>query len=219
MKEEDSPTFAPSRLGTKEYWDEVYQKELQTFSDFGGVGEIWFGEESMSRVIRWLEEQNLPRSTAVLDIGTGNGIFLLELAKYGFKNLTGIDYSASSVELARTILKKDGFTDVKVEEMDFLDPQSTLGTFDLCIDKGTFDAISLNPVDTQQGKRQYVSSLRRILRPEGFFAITSCNWTKDELFQHFHQGFDVEMELPTPVFQFGGVTGNSVTSLVFKRRP
>lgn len=33
----------------------------------------------------------------------------------------------------------------------------------------------------------------------------------------FLAGFELVQELPTPRFQFGGVTGNSVTALVFKR--
>ncbi|KAG5266997.1 hypothetical protein AALO_G00238650 [Alosa alosa] len=208
--------FTPSKLGTKDYWDEAYQRELQTFKDIGDVGEIWFGEESMDRVIRWIETQNLSDDISILDIGTGNGIFLVELAKQGFKNLTGIDYSSASVELAKGVLREEGFTEVNIEEMDFLNPPSDLTSFDMCIDKGTFDAISLNPADGQQGKAQYVASLRRFLRPQGLFIITSCNWTKEQLLQIFSPGFELAKELPTPRFQFGGVTGNSVTVLVFK---
>lgn len=33
----------------------------------------------------------------------------------------------------------------------------------------------------------------------------------------FFSGFELIRELPTPHFQFGGVTGNSVTALVFQR--
>ncbi|EPY78204.1 hypothetical protein CB1_001111018 [Camelus ferus] len=44
--------FAPSALGTREHWDAVYERELQTFQEYGDTGEIWFGEESMARLIR-----------------------------------------------------------------------------------------------------------------------------------------------------------------------
>lgn len=33
----------------------------------------------MTRIIRWLEKQKIPLDTSVLDIGTGNGILLVEL--------------------------------------------------------------------------------------------------------------------------------------------
>lgn len=38
-----------------------------------------FGEESMFRIIRWLEKQKVPLDSSVLDIGTGNGVLLIEL--------------------------------------------------------------------------------------------------------------------------------------------
>lgn len=41
--------------------------------------DIRFGEESINRVIRWMEKQNTSESAAILDIGTGNGVFLVEL--------------------------------------------------------------------------------------------------------------------------------------------
>ncbi|XP_023864403.1 EEF1A lysine methyltransferase 2 [Salvelinus sp. IW2-2015] len=209
--------FTPSKLGTKEYWDDAYQRELQTFKDIGDVGEIWFGEESMDRVLRWMEKEEIPEDAAILDIGTGNGVLLVELAKSGYTNLTGIDYSAASVKLARSVLQTEDFSNVEVKEVDFLSCSGELRGFDVCIDKGTFDAISLNPENTEEGKACYIQSLRGALKEEGLLVITSCNWTKEQLLQMFSQGFDFVKELPTPHFQFGGKTGNSVTAIIFKR--
>ncbi|XP_035652285.1 EEF1A lysine methyltransferase 2 isoform X1 [Oncorhynchus keta] len=237
--------FTPSKLGTREYWDDAYQRELQTFKDIGDVGEIWFGEESMDRVLRWMEKEEIPEDAAILDIGTGNGVLLVELAKSGYTNLTGIDYSAASVKLARSVLQTENFSNVEVKvvvnvwligspqrssvpwpirirglsmvEVDFLSCSGELSDFDVCIDKGTFDAISLNPENTEEGKACYIQSLRGALKEEGLFVITSCNWTKEQLLQMFSQGFDFVKELPTPRFQFGGKTGNSVTAIIFKR--
>ncbi|KAM3606326.1 uncharacterized protein V6R79_014379 [Siganus canaliculatus] len=209
--------FGTSKLGTKEYWEDAYQKELETFKDIGDVGEIWFGEESMSRVLRWMDKAKIPDDAAILDIGTGNGAFLVELAKHGYRNLTGIDYSTASVELTRNVLEAEDLPDVNVKEIDFLKCQEELQDFDVCIDKGTFDAISLNPDNTKEGKKLYVQALKDVLKDKGFFAITSCNWTKEQLLDKFSEGFEFVQELPTPKFQFGGKTGNSVTALVFKR--
>ncbi|XP_022424207.1 EEF1A lysine methyltransferase 2 isoform X5 [Delphinapterus leucas] len=71
--------FSPSALGTREHWDAVYERELQTFQEYGDTGEIWFGEESMTRLIRWMQKHKIPLDASVLDIGTGNGVFLVEL--------------------------------------------------------------------------------------------------------------------------------------------
>ncbi|XP_038846480.1 EEF1A lysine methyltransferase 2 isoform X1 [Salvelinus namaycush] len=176
-----------------------------------------FGEESMDRVLRWMEKEEIPEDAAILDIGTGNGVLLVELAKSGYTNLTGIDYSAASVKLARSVLQTEDFSNVEVKEVDFLSCSGELRGFDVCIDKGTFDAISLNPENTEEGKACYIQSLRGALKEEGLFVITSCNWTKEQLLQMFNQGFDFVKELPTPHFQFGGKTGNSVTAIIFKR--
>uniref|UniRef100_A0A3B4AN47 EEF1A lysine methyltransferase 2 n=1 Tax=Periophthalmus magnuspinnatus TaxID=409849 RepID=A0A3B4AN47_9GOBI len=207
----------PSKLGTKEYWDSAYEKELETFKDIGDVGEIWFGEESMTRVIKWMKKAKIPQNASILDIGTGNGVFLVALADQGYKNLTGIDYSATSVELARNILLAEGQTDATVKKVDFIRCQSELESFDVCIDKGTFDAISLNPDNAKESKRLYVESLKSVLKDKGFFVITSCNWTKEQLVERFKEGFELLEELPTPTFKFGGQTGSSVTALIFRK--
>ncbi|KAM7047479.1 EEF1A lysine methyltransferase 2 isoform 2-T2 [Acridotheres tristis] len=192
----DEP-FSPSVLGTREHWDAAYERELQTFQDIGDTGEIWFGEESMVRIIRWLEKHK---------------------AKSGYMNLTGIDYSPSAIQLSEKVREKEGMSNIKLKVEDFLAPSAELSGFDICIDKGTFDAISLDPSDAVGKRKVYVGSLCRALKPEGFFLITSCNWTKEELLNEFREGFEILEELPTPKFCFGGRIGNSVTALVFQRK-
>lgn len=72
--------------------------------------------------------------------------------------------------------------------MDFLNCRGELKDFDVCIDKGTFDAISLNPDHTTEGKKLYVQTLKDALKDKGFFAVTSCNWTKEQLLDRFSEG-------------------------------
>ncbi|XP_055416801.1 EEF1A lysine methyltransferase 2 isoform X1 [Bubalus kerabau] len=181
--------FVPSALGTREHWDAVYKRELQTFQEYGDTGEIWFGEESMTRLIRWMQKHKIPLDASVLDIGTGNGVFLVELAKFGFSDVTGIDYSPSAIQLSGSIIEKEGLSNIKLKVEDFLNPSTKLSGFHICIDKGTFDAISLNPDNAIEKRKQYVESLSRVLKVKGFFLITSCNWTKEELLDEFSEGF------------------------------
>ena len=51
-----------------------------------------------------------------------------------------------------------------------------------------------------------------------FFFITSCHWTEEELKTFFGTHFNAKTVLPTPKFQFGGVTGSTVTSIIFSRK-
>uniref|UniRef100_A0A8C1WIM1 EEF1A lysine methyltransferase 2 n=1 Tax=Cyprinus carpio TaxID=7962 RepID=A0A8C1WIM1_CYPCA len=109
-------------------------------------------------------------------------------AKHGFSNLTGIDYSKAAVELTINILKEEGLKFFKIQVVDFLNPSAELKGFDVCIDKGTFDAISLRPEDREEAKKCYVNSLKTVMQPGGFFIITSCTWTKEQLLQIFTPG-------------------------------
>ncbi|XP_049502591.1 EEF1A lysine methyltransferase 2 isoform X2 [Panthera uncia] len=187
--------FAPSALGTREHWDAVYERELQTFQEYGDTGEIWFGEESMNRLIRWMQKREIPLDASVLDIGTGNGVFLVELAKFGFSNITGIDYSPSAIQLSGSIIEKEGLSNIKLKVEDFLHLSTELSGFHICVDKGTFDAISLNPDSAIEKRKQYVKSLSRVLNVKGFFLITSCNWTKEELLNEFSEElFQLQLE-------------------------
>jgi 2-polyprenyl-3-methyl-5-hydroxy-6-metoxy-1,4-benzoquinol methylase len=43
------------------------------------------------------------RDSHVLDVGTGNGALLFKLAKKGYTNLKGIDYSEYSIRLVKKI--------------------------------------------------------------------------------------------------------------------
>ena len=95
-------------------------------------------------------------------------------------------------------------------------------TFDVCIDKGTYDAISLHQDHSKEMRLQYRQSLFDLLKPvsEGspsLFFITSCNWTEDELKAFFSPLFKLKTVLPTPTFQFGGQSGKTVTSIVFEK--
>ena len=92
--------------------------------------------------------------------------------------------------------------------------------FDVCLDKGTYDAISLNK-DNSKMRTQYRQSVFDLLKTnaDAIFFITSCNWTLDELTTFFSPMFKVKCVLPTPKFQFGGQSGSNVTSVVFEKVP
>jgi hypothetical protein len=53
------------------------------------------------------------------------------------------------------------------------------------MDKGTFDALALSqePVDGsgELPSRVYPQRMARLVRPGGFFLITSCNFTEEEI--------------------------------------
>lgn len=118
--------------------------------------------------------------------------------------------------------------------------------FDIILDKGTFDAISLSahesttttttssssssPSPEQQQQQQpphpceiYRRRLLQLLSPNGgIFLITSCNWTDPELQAWFADDADGELRVvgsvDYPTFTFGGAKGQTISTLCFRRK-
>lgn len=57
--------------------------------------------------------------------------------------------------------------------------------YDVCHDKGTYDAVSLCPDDPSSKRAAYMKAVHCITRKNGLFIITSCNWTQEELCEQF----------------------------------
>ncbi|XP_055606196.1 EEF1A lysine methyltransferase 2 [Uranotaenia lowii] len=210
-----------SELGTKEYWESSYETEIRNYQDHGDVGEVWFDEDSQLRIIRWIQRQESRIGTddGIIDLGCGNGMMLVELAREGYNNLTGVDYSPKAIQLAETICQ-DQKLKISYRAVDLLNPQDValLGQFKLVHDKGTYDAISLHPDDPKSKRAAYIDGVSTLLRDDGLFVITSCNWTQNELISSFTEGFELDSVIPTPTFKFGGTVGNVVTSVVFRKK-
>ncbi|KAJ5266687.1 hypothetical protein N7478_009495 [Penicillium angulare] len=98
------------------------------------------------------------------------------------------------------------------------------GGFDIVLDKGTFDAISLadNAKETNVCER-YPSIVRRLLRNGGYLIVTSCNWTEEELVKWFTSvdgdgdKLGVWGRVEYPRFRFGGAEGQGVCTVCFQR--
>ncbi|KAJ3270482.1 hypothetical protein HDV01_007789 [Terramyces sp. JEL0728] len=212
--QEELQELNASKLGTLEYWDKLYRKEVENFNDFGDEGEIWFGQDSAERMCEWVQE-NLPSNTSILDLGTGNGHLLFELHSMGFTNLLGVDYAPNSIELCQTIANEKEM-EIEFRVMDILEPVDL--EFDLLLDKGTFDAISLSAIKEKKPTEQYVECVSRLVKKDGLFLITSCNWTTEELKIRFGGDFEVYDLIKYPTFTFGGQQGQTITSVIFKKK-
>ncbi|KAL2727778.1 EEF1A lysine methyltransferase 2 [Vespula maculifrons] len=223
MTDETIEELGPSYLGTLDFWEKVYTEELDNFKDHGDVGEIWFGNRASLNIVKWISTKlNLDmENDRIIDIGCGNGMMLVELAKKGFKLLTGIDYSQKAIDLANEILKENNVTCSNLQVCDILDTDNhglLKNYFKVAHDKGTYDAISLHPDQPADKRGKYIDNVYNILQSNGYLILTSCNWTKDELLVHFKNKYDLIHELPVDSFQFGGKHGNIITQLVFKKK-
>lgn len=151
--------------------------------------------------------------------GTGNGAMLLELHAEEYTNLTGVDYSEKSIELARQIADDQGCNDIKYKVVDLLsdDVAAILGNFEICHDKGTYDAVGLME-GAKEKKQIYTKNVWNLLKDDGLFIITSCNFCEEELESSFAEYFVKIEVIPSQTFRFGGKTGKTTTSISFKKK-
>jgi EEF1A lysine methyltransferase 2 len=211
----------------------------------GDEGTVWFDENGAEEAIleqlsRVADGGLLIRGEAVgdnkasrfLDLGTGNGHLLFTLREEDEDGqcwqgeMVGVDYSPTSVQLARRIATQREAESVRFEQWNLLgDPPGPWleQGFDVVLDKGTFDAISLMPhiEDDHNPCDIYREKVVPLVKVGSFLSITSCNWTKDELMTWLApkdgklEFFD---EAKYPTFTFGGRTGQTIVTLIFRRK-
>ncbi|KAK4230889.1 S-adenosyl-L-methionine-dependent methyltransferase [Podospora fimiseda] len=249
----EKPThLEPSKLGTREYWESLYTTEITNHaSNPQDEGTIWFDDsDAQSKIFEYLtEDLCLPtETTSILDLGSGNGSLLFLLRSGGFTGpLLGVDYSSRSIELSQQIAltrqaeadenqdeddKVDYLTNLEFKEWDALNGDISQvsrpnGGYDLILDKGTFDAVSLSDELDAKGRRineGYGERVLQLLKMGGYFLVTSCNWTEIELQKWFEgaegvKGNRLKMvgRIEYPSFSFGGVKGQTISTLCFEK--
>jgi SAM-dependent methyltransferase len=148
-----------------------------------------FGLESVEKMVEWIVDHyptsaDSARSPSILENGCGNGtlLFAVHEAGYDAKEMHGIDYSENAISLAKSIAPEketQDATSILFTVCDFLtediprDHKTSHG-WDLILDKGTFDAISLGEKD-ENGHAphwRYPERLSALMKPGGRFLIT-----------------------------------------------
>jgi EEF1A lysine methyltransferase 2 len=225
-------------------WDEFYSQELTNFTENDqDQGEEWFSESGADvKVVRYLDglsdqgvlSKSGENASSFLDIGTGNGQMLFTLRDEGWAGyMLGIDYSSHSVELARRIeRKRRDDAESPEQRVDFAESDvlseslapEMAGRFQIVLDKGTFDAISLGSDTDEDCRRKtdlYRARIKAYIAPGGIFVITSCNWTEEEL-RHWLEdevasGLTMRDRIPYRAIRFGGKEGQTVVTICFEK--
>ncbi|ERT01497.1 hypothetical protein HMPREF1624_02747 [Sporothrix schenckii ATCC 58251] len=225
-------------------------------------------EAKMVQFLAELDDEGNLNARTILDLGCGNGSLLRAVRDEIFADgvpdedtevrLLGVDYSEASVSLARSVVGEvadaeagagaDGLP-ISFAVWDMLQGSASelvqdgqaAACWDLVLDKGTFDAISLGNTtrDNDDGgagespsvEVQYRTQVLNLLRPGGRFLITSCNWTETELCAWMEDEEERERaaqnggawlvkagRVAYPSFQFGGVQGQTVCTVCFEKR-
>ena len=219
----------------------TYATDLTTHvSTPSHTGQIWFADVNASqKTLKYLTAPALSLSreeTSFLDLGTGNGEMLFLLREEGkfASRLVGVDYSEASIDLCRQLATQkgyplgpsfDGSRSLEFAIWDIMRTpprQEWVEGFDVVLDKGTFDAVSLSGEVDEQGKRLcegYRERVEKLVKKGGYVLVTSCNWTEEELGEWFTGGgLEVFGRVEYPIFKFGGQIGQSVCSICFKKK-
>lgn len=151
--------------------------------------------------------------------------------------MLGTDYSSKSIEFARQVAENKKLGpgmegEVKFVEYDILNSPIELllngeqeKGWDVVLDKGTFDAISLSDEKDAQGRRVvegYKERVVPLIRKGGRLLVTSCNWTEEELKGWFadedDEGLRYDGRIEYRNFSFGGRKGQTISSCCFVKR-
>lgn len=159
----------------------------------------------------------------ILDVGCGSGVLAMRLCETGFTNVVGTDYSSNAITLANAVKEAavaERATFVTCDILDDLSPVTKLHPkYAAVLDKGTYDAICLTPnASVAELRTKYANAISNLLADEGYFVLTSCNWTKEELLSHFEHAFKYSGEIATETFQFGGRSGQNTTCVILTKR-
>lgn len=201
-----------SRLGQQSYWDEVFSQEaasLQDTEDYDSSCEDWFGPAAQRKVSRMVST-HVPLTAMFVDLGCGNGCSLEKYREMGFERLYGVDFSLPAVELAR-----ERVPTATVEQGDLVSWRFETDSDQVLIhDKGTLDAFLLNKAHTIEQYRAAIESIAA-RSTETWLVVTCCNYTYQELctilpypeVDHIHD---------FPTFSFGGSSGSTLASVLFR---
>lgn len=161
-------------------------------------------------------------------------LFLLrEEGEFGGR-MVGVDYEEGAVEFCRRRMaglrreeegegegEGKGAGDLEFDAWDVLEDEPRReweGGFDVVLDKGTFDAISLSGGEGRRACEGYRERVEPLVKEGGWLVVTSCNWTEEELGLWFGGGaFVVRGRVEYPVFKFGGGTGQSISTVCFRK--
>lgn len=119
-------------------------------------------KETIEKTCDWILEKNTKKKLKVLDLGCGPGLYTGLLAEKGHE-VTGVDFSKSSIEYARTEAEKKKL-DIKYIQANYLELEMEANSFDLVILIFTDLGVLL-----PEERERMIRFVHKIMKPGGTF--------------------------------------------------
>jgi 2-polyprenyl-3-methyl-5-hydroxy-6-metoxy-1,4-benzoquinol methylase len=126
----------------------------------------WAGQ-APSELVKLFESGELLPGRAI-DLGCGEGDNAIFLAQHGFQ-VTGIDFSRAAINKARAKAREAG-AEVEFLVDDLTRLTSVTGEFDVIVDYGTFDDLSV------KDRAAYVDQVLTLAKPGARFLLWCFEW-------------------------------------------
>ena len=159
---------------------EIEAHESKLYAEFAPLYDKVFGKIFYSRLERVIEDLEIPSSSKVLEVGAGTGT---SFPAYPWHcDVTGIDLAPDMLERARQKIQENGWTHIRVREMNALDLEFPDNTFDYVM---AFHVVTVVPDPIRM-----VQEAKRVCKPGGKIVIVNHFTSEVPLLGSFTEALD-----------------------------
>lgn len=140
----------------KQHWENVFTTKA--------ANEVSWYEPKPIISLQFLQEYNIAKTAAIIDIGAGDSFFVDNLLELGYQNITVLDISQTALNKAKTRLAEKA-TKVKWIVADAADFTPT-DQYDFWHDRAAFHFLT-----TENEIENYVATIKQSMTPSGVLVI------------------------------------------------
>jgi len=159
---EEAPELGRPEYAEAEFWDRRFEHNRTQYD--------WYAQwDQMKRVVsKYSPVEDRPRT---LMVGCGNSRLSEEMFMFGgYRDMVNIDISSVAIEQMR---EKHADMPMEWHVMDATATTFEDGSFDLAVDKGTFDAITCEPGEEKPLAQALIREMARVVKVGGKLVLVS----------------------------------------------
>ncbi len=150
------------RKSSEKHWNKVYRKNA--------VDCLGWYEESPAMSLKLIARSGIAQNDPILDIGCGASTLIDHLLDAGYSNITATDISRAAIEKLKERLGESGATRVSWIVDNVANPTILRELKDIAL---WHDRAVLHFLTAEQDRREYLSTLRQVVKTGGFVMIAA----------------------------------------------